>query len=330
MWSLRPEHFRLIYSCLPQLEEQSAIVRYLDYMDRRIQRYIRAKLKLIKLLEEQKQAIIHQAVTGRIDVRTGKPYPAYKPSGVEWLGEVPERWEVKPICAFCSYISYGFTNPMPVADEGPYMLTANDIGNGIIRYETARHTSREAYEMLLTRKSRPRNGDVLVTKDGTLGRAAVADGTPTCINQSVALLQPKQGEMLPEYLATALQGHLYQEQMSLDAGGTTIRHIYITRLAKMRLAFPSILGQEIILDSLGCSLATNTRACSNTKREIDLLREYRTRLISDVVTGKLDVREAAANLPDELEEELPEDQEREEEADEDLEDEEQTEDEDGD
>ena len=81
-------------SALPPLSEQTAIVRFLDHADRRIQRYIRAKQKLIALLEEQKQAIIHQAVTGQIDVRTGQPYPAYKPSGVEWLGEVPAHWEV--------------------------------------------------------------------------------------------------------------------------------------------------------------------------------------------------------------------------------------------
>ena len=82
---------------LPPIPEQAAIVRYLDHADRRIQRYIRAKQKLVKLLEEQKQALIHQAVTGQIDVRTGQPYPAYKPSGVEWLGEVPEHWEVVPL-----------------------------------------------------------------------------------------------------------------------------------------------------------------------------------------------------------------------------------------
>ena len=72
------------------LTEQAAIARFLDHADRRIRRYIRAKEKLIALLEEQKQAIIHQAVTGRVNVRTGRPYPAYKPSGVEWLGDVPE------------------------------------------------------------------------------------------------------------------------------------------------------------------------------------------------------------------------------------------------
>ena len=72
MWSLRPEHFKMIYACLPPPTEQTAIVRFLDHADRRIRRYIRAKQKLIVLLEEQKQAIIDQAVTGQIDVRTGQ------------------------------------------------------------------------------------------------------------------------------------------------------------------------------------------------------------------------------------------------------------------
>ena len=79
----------------PTLPEQTAIVRFLDHADRRIRRYIRAKQKLIALLEEQKQAIIHQAVTGQIDVRTGQPYPSYKDSGVERLGDVPAHWEVR-------------------------------------------------------------------------------------------------------------------------------------------------------------------------------------------------------------------------------------------
>ena len=83
---------------LPPLPEQTAIVRFLDHADRRIRRYIRAKEKLIALLEEQKRATIHQAVTGQIDVRTGQPYPTYKPSGVEWLGDVPVHWEVEWTC----------------------------------------------------------------------------------------------------------------------------------------------------------------------------------------------------------------------------------------
>jgi len=71
-WSLRPEHFKMIYTPVPPLPEQTAIVRYLNYIDRRIKRYIKSKERLIKLLQEQKQAIIHQAVTGQIDVRTDR------------------------------------------------------------------------------------------------------------------------------------------------------------------------------------------------------------------------------------------------------------------
>ena len=78
---------------IPPLAEQAAIVRFLDHADRRIRRYIRAKQQLIALLEEQKQAIIHRAVTGQLDVRTGRPYAAYLDSGVEWLGSAPEHWE---------------------------------------------------------------------------------------------------------------------------------------------------------------------------------------------------------------------------------------------
>jgi type I restriction enzyme S subunit len=78
MWSLRPEHFKMLYCCSPPPEEQGAIVRYLDHADRRIRRYIQAKQTLIKLLEEQKQAIIHRAVTHGLD-----PHVRLKPSGID-------------------------------------------------------------------------------------------------------------------------------------------------------------------------------------------------------------------------------------------------------
>ena len=92
MWSLRPEHFKMIYACLPPPTEQTAIVRFLDHADRRIRRYIRAKQKLIALLEEQKQAIIHQAVTRGIDSCI-----SLKPTRSPWFSEVPNTWEVTPM-----------------------------------------------------------------------------------------------------------------------------------------------------------------------------------------------------------------------------------------
>ncbi len=88
------DDFKQMPSPVPPPEEQAAIVRFLDHVDRRIRRYIRAKQKLIALLNEQKQAIIHRAVTRGLD-----PNVRLKPSGVEWLGEVPEHWEVRRLKA---------------------------------------------------------------------------------------------------------------------------------------------------------------------------------------------------------------------------------------
>ena len=94
MHGLNSSIVKSLVFAVPPLAEQAAIVRFLDHADRRIRRYIRAKEKLIALLEEQKQVVIYQAVIGRIDVRTGRPYPAYKPSGVDWLGDIPAHWDV--------------------------------------------------------------------------------------------------------------------------------------------------------------------------------------------------------------------------------------------
>ena len=106
-YGLSHSAIKSVWLPLAPLPEQAAIVRYLDHADRRIRRYIRAKQKLVKLLEEQKQAVIYQIVTGRIDVRTGQPYPAYKPSGAEWLGDVPEHWEVRRLKYAVSFTGGG-------------------------------------------------------------------------------------------------------------------------------------------------------------------------------------------------------------------------------
>jgi type I restriction enzyme, S subunit len=278
--SLRETHLPL-----PPFEEQRSIADFLDGMDARITRFIAARRKMIALLEEKKQAVINRAVTRGLD-----PDVPMKDSGVEWLGEIPAHWEVRRLGTLTSYVSYEFTNPMPSTDEGPYLVTAADIVNGSVQYETARHTSWDAFERLLTDKSRPIPGDILVTKDGTLGRIAVANNVPFCINQSVALLRLGSEESSPEFLAALLSAATYQEKMILDAGGTTIKHIYITRLVKMEIALPPLPEQNSILDSLGQQVSTIDALKFRNRREIELMQEYRTRLISDVVTGKLDVR----------------------------------------
>ena len=128
-WDLSTSAMREIPFLVPPPSEQNAIVRFLDHAGRRIRRYIRPKEKLIALLEEQKQAIIHRAITGQIDVRTGQPYPAYKPSGVEWLGDVPAHWQTKRL-GQCGMSVGGMTPSMEIRrywnDEVPW-VTPKDM-----------------------------------------------------------------------------------------------------------------------------------------------------------------------------------------------------------
>ena len=139
-------------------------------------------------------------------------------------------------------ITYGFTNPMPDTDEGPWKVTAKDIVDGKIDYSTARKTSLEEYEKL-TAKSKPDVGDVLLTKDGTLGRVAIVDQEGICINQSVATIKCNE-RIIPKFLYSILQMPEYQEKMLADAGGVTVRHLYITRVDKMPVCIPSFSEQH--------------------------------------------------------------------------------------
>jgi type I restriction enzyme S subunit len=144
---------------------------------------------------------------------------------------------------YLELVTYGFTNPMPDADEGPWKITAKDVAGGEINFNTARKTTQEAYDTKLTKKSRPKVGDVLLTKDGTLGRLAIVQQEDLCINQSVAVLRPNE-KILPEYLFYLLSTPVYQRQMIGDSDGTVIKHIYITRVGKMEVDIPSIEVQK--------------------------------------------------------------------------------------
>lgn len=150
---------------------------------------------------------------------------------------------------YLSLITYGFTNPMSDSLEGPWKITARDITNGRINLKTARKTTQKEYDELLTSKSKPKIGDVLLTKDGTLGRVAVVDIDNICINQSVALLRPNK-KILSKYLYYLLLTPFYQQKMQQDAHGTTIKHIYISKVGKMEVSIPPLKIQDKIVSIL--------------------------------------------------------------------------------
>ena len=285
---------------VPPLPEQAAIVRFLDHADRRIRRYIRAKEKLIALLEEQKQAVIHEAVTGQIDVRTGQPYPAYMDSGVEWLGEVPSHWKVKRIGRF-SKVGNGSTpsrgNPAYWSNGDHPWLNSSSVNKGTIAAADQFVTVRALRECHLPRV--PANSVLVgITGQGkTRGMAALLTIDAT-INQHMAYITPSTDTISPRYLHICLAASYAELRGLSSASGSTKEALTCEDIKTFRLVLPPIDEQEVLLSAVARRLQSLDRCTSDARRQIDLAQEYRTRLIADVVTGKLDVRGVAAGLPE--------------------------------
>ena len=284
---------------LPPLSEQTSISHFLDYVDRRIRRYIRAKEKLIGLLDEQKQAIIHQAVTGQVDVRTSQPYPAYKDSSVEWLGQVPEHWEVIPFKR-----RVGF-------QEGPGIMAADFRESGIpllriscLREELATLNGCNYLdpEMVALRWNHfaIRRGDYLLSASASTGEVslATADIVGAIPYTGIIRLWGRSQKAIMEYVRLFMISGLFQDQIYRAKSGVGIEHFGPKHLNRMIITLPSVAEQEAIVGVCQETIAPLAGAIAGARREVALLREYRTRLIADVVTGKLDVRDAAAGLPE--------------------------------
>jgi len=297
MWSLRPEHFKMIYTCLPPVTEQSAIVRFLDHADLRIRCYIRAKQKLITLLEEQKQAIIHHAVTRGLD-----PNVRLKPSGVEWLGDVPEHWEIRPFIR-CAQEWADYRGATPAKTEhGVFLVTAKNVRKGKIDYEVSKEYVSEQEYLMIMRRGLPRLEDLLLTTEAPLGNIALVDRENIALAQRVIRFRLDEQILLPKFALYSTLSSYFQDQLLCRATGSTASGIKASKLPQLQILLPLKNEQQAILNYVDQQSMPLNSMIAAAQREISLLREYRTRLIADVVIGKLDVREAAANLPDEPEE----------------------------
>ena len=277
----------------PPLPEQAAIVRFLDHADRRIRRYIRAKQKLITLLEEQKQAIVHEAVTGQIDVRSGRPYPAYKPSRVEWLEDVPEHWEVRRLKSKLRPVDRR-------SSSGTETLLSLRRDFGVVVY--AEHFSRPPQGVTLVGYKLVEAGQLVVNRlqanNGLLFCSRLS-GVVSPDYSVFAARPPVDMEYLGNLLRTVTyKTHFRRESTGLGTGSAGFLRLYDDRLLETPVALPPLEEQSTLLVSLSEITASLCRAIGRQHVGIALLREYSTRLIADVVTGKLDVREAAERLPE--------------------------------
>ena len=274
---------------LPPLPEQAAIARFLDHMDRRIQRYIRAKERLIALLDEYKQALIHQAVTGQIDVRTGLPYEEYKESGVEWLGAVPASWEHKRIKFLLKEVDIRSTHgeETPLSMSQALGLVPSDMVERSLA--AASHIGGRLCE----------EGDLVLNRlKAHLAVFALARQSGV-VSPDYSVFRRRVPISMP-FLELVLKTPALRKELRVRAKGIVegFWRLYTGDFFDIVVPVPAEREQIKIVEHVS-RIGSKTSALSeNARHEIGLLNAFRARLIADVVTGKLDVREAAASLPD--------------------------------
>ena len=281
---------------VPSLPEQAAIVRYLDHVDRRINRYIRAKQHLIELLEEEKQAIIHRAVTRGLDADV-----RFKSSGVEWLGDVPEHWEALRL-RDCSRIQTGPFGSQLHADEyisgGVPIINPANVVNGRLDPDDERTiTPTKVKEMS---RHAFKAGDLAFGRRGEMARVALVlpSDLPALCGTGCLRVDPHRQRVESSFLLLALGLNALRGWLELVAVGSTLANLNERIVGRIAVALPPRGEQRAIAAYLDHETAVIDTAIDTARRETELLREYRTRLIADVVTGKLDVREVAADLPE--------------------------------
>jgi len=302
-------HFKRMPVAVPPPAEQAAIVRFLAWATGRLERAIRAKRKVIALLNEQKQAIIHRAVTRGLD-----PSVPLKPSGFPWLSDIPQHWELRRLRTLVHRIDQG-VSPLAVGflAEGDSwgVLKSGCVNRGIFR-------EREHKQLARSFEIDPgivvKIGDVLISRAcgsptlvGSVGRVKslhyqliLSDKTfRACFRDSVDVA----------FMVFAMNCRYYRHQVEQAISGAEgmANNLPLSSLRDFSFAIPPTDEAAAISAYLESETAGLQTTIYRLEREIELLHEYRTRLVADVVTGKLDVREAAARLPDEAAQELAED-----------------------
>lgn len=284
-----------LFLCVPPLDEQAAIVEYLDYINVRVSEYINAKRRLIAVLEEEKEVIINQAVTRGLDSSV-----RLRPSGVRWLGDVPVHWEVRRL-ATVSELRVSNVDKHSKEGEASVRLCnyvdvyKNDRIASVMPFMTATASMDEIEKFRLNKD------DVLITKDSEIWEDI---GVPAWVTESaddllsgyhLAILRPDK-EILGSYLALACRTKTIALQFSIKANGVTRYGLARSDIRSVRIPLPPLPEQRAVVSYVAESTSNIDSTITRARRQIELLQEYRTRLIADVVTGKLDVREAVAQL----------------------------------
>ncbi|NCC41556.1 MAG: restriction endonuclease subunit S [Gammaproteobacteria bacterium] len=275
----------------PPAHEQIAVATFLDRETAKIDALVADYRTLIELLQEKRQAVISHAVTKGLD-----PTVPMKDSGVEWLGEVPEHWEVAPLKR-CADVIDCKHHTVTFSDEGFPVVSIREIRNDEIVLDEAKRTSLEEWEYL--REGRvPRHGDLVFCRNASVGAVGYVDSLPEfCLGQDVCMIRPSIAGRFWHYQLTSRDTRGQIEALLV---GATIRRLNVEDVRGVIVVMPPTEEQIEISTQLDLETENLGFLLSDALEAITLLQERRTALISAAVTGKIDVRGLVAIPENEL------------------------------
>ncbi|MCA3642801.1 MAG: DUF1768 domain-containing protein [Methylobacterium sp.] len=304
------DEFKQMPSAYPPTGEQTRIADFLDAHGRLTARLIRNKRRLIGLLNEQKQAIINRAVTRGLN-----PVAPMKPTGVDWMPEVPMHWDVRMLSRLAVKLQTGpFGSQLHQADyveDGVPVINPMHLIDGSIRPDRQTTVNTQTAERLA--RHALNSGEIVIARRGELGRCALVrevDGPMLCGTGCMTL---RLSEGLPRFFFEFLSSASVRRFLDERSVGATMQNLNPSIIGSIQTVVPPEDEQEAIIREIENTNATFANLEGKAQDEIRLVREYRDRLIADVVTGKLDVRhveiaapadEPIAEEDDALEEEL--------------------------
>jgi len=274
--------FNNVRVVLPPHNEQKQIVSFLDKKTSLIDSLIEKTQQKIELLKEKRTSLINEVVTKGLN-----PNVEMKDSGVEWIGEIPKTWSVSKIMFLSNKVTDGSHHSPEIQDSGKLYVTVSNVSkSNDIDFDSCSKISEESFSELERNGCKPKKGDVLITKDGTIGRGlVVGEFNEYVILSSIGLIRFSK-KINPEYGLYYLLSGLNIDQMYSHVRGSGITRLTINLIKNLLFVIPTLYDQQQIVEYLDEKTQKIDKTISIEEKRIELLKEYRQSLISEVVTGK--------------------------------------------
>ncbi len=271
---------------LPPITEQTKIASFLDRETSKIDGLVGEQRRLMELLKEKRQAVISHAVTKGLN-----PHAPLKPSGIEWLGDVPEHWEVRRVKTVSSFITSGPRGwSERIGEAGSLFVQSGDLNDRLeVEFATAKRV--QVDDDAESTRTRLFDGDVVVCVTGAkTGNVAVCATIPEAayVNQHLCLVRPT-SDVLPLFLGVLLKSRLGQTYFEVSQYGLK-QGLSLEDVKEAPVLLPSVDEQRRIIAFIDTETMKIDTLTAEAERGIELLQERRTALISAAVTGKIDVR----------------------------------------